>query len=65
MRTIIVAYINQPILYCFLEKELPSVDTEYTLTRITNEAIIVSKWIYSTETGSFVEQIIDDELVKY
>ena len=38
--------VNVPILYCFIDKKVPSVDFTYVLRRISNEITEVSRWDY-------------------
>ena len=38
--------INSPLLYCFVDEEIPTVDFTYTLYRISDETKIVQKWNY-------------------
>ncbi len=38
--------INSPLLYCFVDEEIPTVDFTYTLYRISDETKIIQKWNY-------------------
>ncbi|MEJ6524623.1 MAG: hypothetical protein QNL65_10660 [Opitutales bacterium] len=38
--------INLPLLYCFVDEEIPTVDFTYTLYRISDETKIIQKWKY-------------------
>ncbi|MFT6503199.1 MAG: hypothetical protein ACJASQ_003332 [Crocinitomicaceae bacterium] len=38
--------INVPLLYCFVDEEIPSVDFTYVLRRISDEVTEVSRWNY-------------------
>jgi hypothetical protein len=38
--------INLPLLYCFVDEEIPTVDFTYTLYRISDETKIVQRWNY-------------------
>ena len=44
--------IDQPLLYCLKDNEIPSDDFTYVLYRITSESEIVATWEYNTEKQS-------------
>ena len=51
IRQMVANEINQPILYCFVDKEVPGVDFTYVLIRISDSTQEVKRWNYCAETG--------------
>ncbi len=41
--------INTPLLYSFVDKEIPNVDFTYALYRISKESVVLQKWKYCYE----------------
>lgn len=50
IRKMVANEINQPILYCFVDKEVPGVDFTYVLIRISDSTQEVMRWNYCAET---------------
>lgn len=47
IKSITVNTINQPLLYCFVDRKTPNVDFTYALYRISDKNEIVQLWHYS------------------
>lgn len=58
--------INLPILYCFVDREIPSVDFTYVLRRMSDEITEVSRWDYcSTNKEICPVESIDNQLASH
>jgi hypothetical protein len=58
IRQMVANEINQPIMYCFVDKAIPVVNFTYVLMRISNETEEVSRWSYCAETGQICEEFM-------
>lgn len=56
IRQMIANEINQPILYCFVDKALPLVDFTYILLRIADNTEEIKRWSYCAETGNICDE---------
>ena len=58
--------INIPLLYCFVDKELPSVDFTYVLRRMSDEITEISRWYYCSANDEICPvESIQDQLASY
>ncbi|NRA12579.1 MAG: hypothetical protein HRT57_11550, partial [Crocinitomicaceae bacterium] len=63
IRQMVANEINQPILYCFTDEEVPTVDFTYVLVRITAEYKEVKRWNYCATTKLICPQNSQETLV--
>jgi len=53
MRHINANTIDSPLMYSFVERELPEEDVSYVLYRVTDETVVVRTWKYCSDEAAF------------
>ena len=55
VREIVANNINTPLLYSFMDNEVPDMDVNYVLYRITDESVEVKRWNYCATNQQLCE----------